>query len=119
MNAYFELNFVGIIICSHFPGGSKTLAVLLPSWVEVCWSGGLKQVIYATHPTTLLPHQAPPFTITVTGLVEKARSKVKKTCSQNAGKYYGELTKDVMHCTHLLVRNKSSKYTHDVHVYIP
>ncbi|XP_064393637.1 DNA topoisomerase 2-binding protein 1-A-like isoform X3 [Halichondria panicea] len=85
------------------------LPVLLPSWVESCWGDGLKQVIYATDPTTFPPHQAPPFTgitITVTGLDEKARSKVKNTCSENGGKYSGELTKDV--CTHLLVGNKSS-----------
>ncbi len=108
----FHNYILSFSMCSYFQVARKLrLPVLLPSWVESCWGDGLKQVIYATHSTTLTPHQAPPFTgitITVTGLDEKARSKVKKTCSENGGKYSGELTKDV--CTHLLVGNKSSKW---------
>lgn len=84
--------------------------------MESCWSEGLNEVVCATHSTILVRHTAPPFTgltITVTGLDEGARSKVKKVCSENGGNYSGELTKDV--CTHLLVGSKSSKFFHMLH----
>lgn len=69
----------------------------------------------STHTLPLIPHQltshrCPPLTgctITVTGLDEHERSKVKELCKSAGGTYTGELTKDI--CTHLLVGNKSSK----------
>lgn len=46
-------------------------------------------------------------TITVTGLDEGVRQRVKEACQANGGHYSGALTKGV--CTHLLVGSKTSK----------
>lgn len=90
------------------------LPVLLPSWVESCWEEGLSSTSTttrsATDPAVLSQHCCPPFTgcvVTVTGLDEGVRARVKESCQANGGKYSGELTKGV--CTHLLVGSKTSK----------
>ncbi len=91
------------------------LPVLLPSWVESSWEAGLglssaAAMRSATDPAVLSQHCCPPFTgcvVTVTGLDEGVRQRVKETCQAKGGKYSGELTKGV--CTHLLVGSKSSE----------
>lgn len=89
------------------------LPVLLPSWVESCWEeglGGSAAARSATDPAFLSRHGCPPFTglvITVTGLDENVRQRVKEACQAKGGNYSGELTKGV--CTHLLVGSKTSK----------
>ena len=87
------------------------LPVMLPSWVESTWEAGLtSHVISATSDDIITTHRCPPFkghTITVTGLDERARQRVKDLCVENGGTYSGELTKDI--CTHLLVGNKQSE----------
>ena len=87
------------------------LPVMLPSWVESTWEAGLgSHVTSATSDDVITTHLCPPLkghTITVTGLDERARQRVKELCAENGGTYSGELTKDI--CTHLLVGNKQSK----------
>lgn len=89
------------------------LPVLLPSWVESCWEACLLgNLVSATDQAVLDQHLCRPFTgctITVTGLDEGSRSRVKEGCQKNGGNYSGELTKGV--CTHLLVGSKTSKAT--------
>ncbi len=87
-----------------------SLPVLLPSWVEFCWEEGLSH--HSVDGTAVMSqHLCPPFTgctITVTGLEESARLRVKEACQKNGGHYSGELTKGV--CTHLLVGSKTSEH---------
>ena len=88
------------------------LPVMLPSWVESTWEAGLDgHVTSATDNDIITTHRCPPLkghTITVTGLDERARQRVKELCAENGGTYSGELTKDI--CTHLLVGNKESEF---------
>ena len=85
---------------------------MLPSWVESTWEAALtSHVISATDDDIVSLHRCPPFrghTITVTGLDEKSRQRVKDLCDENGGTYSGELTKDI--CTHLLVGSKQSEF---------
>lgn len=87
------------------------LPVLLPSWVESCWEESLNGgVVSATDEAVLSKHRCLPFTgctISVTGLDEGTRGRVKEACQENGGRYLGELTKDV--CTHLIVGSKTSE----------
>ncbi len=90
---------------------SLKLPVLLPQWVESCWKESVTSSMSATDDVILSQHRCLPFTgctITVTGLDEGARQRVKEACQMNGGNYFGELTKGV--CTHLLVGNKASKW---------
>ena len=95
------------------------LPVMLPSWVESTWEAGLDgHVTSATGDDIITTHRCPPLrghTVTVTGLDERARQRVKELCSENGGTYSGELTKDI--CTHLLVGNKQSELILYAHVY--
>ena len=96
------------------------LPVMLPSWVESTWEAGLDgHVTSATGDDIITIHRCPPLrghTVTVTGLDERARQRVKELCAENGGTYSGELTKDI--CTHLLVGNKQSELLHaHVHNY--
>ena len=95
------------------------LPVMLPSWVESTWEAGLDgHVTSATGDDIITSHRCPPLrghTVTVTGLDERARQKVKELCAENGGTYSGELTKDI--CTHLLVGNKQSELMLYAHVY--
>lgn len=85
------------------------LPVLLPSWVEFCWEEGLaRRSVSAT--SIVSQYLCLPFTgctITVTGLEEGSRQRVKEECQTNGGNYSGELTKGV--CTHLLVGSRTSE----------
>lgn len=86
------------------------LHVLLPSWVEFCWEESLNGLVSATDEAVLSKHLCLPFTgctVTVTGLEEGTRTRVKEACQKNGGNYSGELTKGV--CTHLIVGSKTSK----------
>ena len=89
------------------------LPVMLPSWVESTWEVGLtSHITSATSDEIITAHRCPPlkgYTITVTGLDEKARQRVKELYAENGGTYSGELTKDI--CTHLLVGIKQSECT--------
>ena len=63
-------------------------------------------------PAQLKAHGCLPFTgctVTVTGLEERERRKVRQAVEANGGVYSGELTKDV--CTHLLVGSTTSTFT--------
>jgi topoisomerase (DNA) II binding protein 1 len=85
------------------------MPVMLPSWVDHCWTAGLDSHISALDPDILKAHRCPPFTgctVTVTGLEERERRKVRQAVEANGGVYSGELTKDV--CTHLLVGSTTS-----------
>ena len=85
------------------------LPVLLPSWVEFCWEEGLSHRSVSAA-DVMSQHLCLPFTgcvITVTGLEEGARQRVKELTEKNGGKYSGELTKGI--CTHLLVGSKTSE----------
>lgn len=85
------------------------LPVLLPSWVEFCWEEGLAcrsvSAIAIVSQYLCLPFTG--CTITVTGLEEGSRQRVKEACQSNGGNYSGELTKGV--CTHLLVGSRTSE----------
>ena len=62
-------------------------------------------------PSQLKAHRCLSFTgctVTVTGLEEKERRRVKQVVEDNGGVYSGELTKDV--CTHLIVASTTSTY---------
>ena len=87
------------------------LPILLPSWVEQSWDHTLSSShLAATEKSILGRHLCLPFTgctVSVTGLDETARKRVKATCEENGGHYSGELTKGV--CTHLLVGSKTSE----------
>ena len=147
------------------------MPVMLPSWVDYCWTQGLDSYVCALDSTIvshkkcccsirktpahfsremrtitslspslsfplsltlslhvpLLPlpptsqlkaHSCPPFTgctVTVTGLEERERRKVRELVEGNGGVYSGELTKDV--CTHLLVGSTTSMlYVYILHI---
>ncbi len=86
------------------------LPILMPQWVEQSWSNSVSLSYAATDPAVLDKYKCLPFTgytITVTGLDESVRQRVKKVCEENGGRYSGALTRGV--CTHLLVGRKSGK----------
>ena len=69
----------------------------------------LSSCIFFSPTSQLKAHSCPPFTgctVTVTGLEERERRKVRELVERNGGVYSGELTKDV--CTHLLVGSTTS-----------